>query len=143
MNYCAADLAYFFGLMYDGLQCSTLNDLFMPGYGAHRHVQLFNLADFKRACPLINMAHGFGLTKFVNAFLDGLFLLTSARPTCCQNAMKGWRESSSHKSYPWHCNNDGWRSEGYEKAAKITSASFNALDAPLLKLLFAKYIDKH
>jgi hypothetical protein len=94
------------------------------------------------------MAHGFGLAESVTAYLDGfaeLSELALARPTCCEPAIKGWRNVHTAKctSCPWNCKNEGWGSEGYAKAAKFKSAIFDQLDAPLHKVLFAKFFDQH
>jgi hypothetical protein len=175
MDYPAADLVYFFGLMYNGVRHSTWDDMCRPGNAAidsairltvqydcpnvakslvdmcdvrattpkyEKEVLLFKLLESKRACPLVNMAHGFGLHKSVGAFLDALAELAAAGPTCCVQSMQRWRKTNYVQSFcPFNCKNDGWRTQ-HKDAANLSSASFDALDAPLHKMFFAKFYDK-
>jgi hypothetical protein len=105
-------------------------------------VMLFKLLDAQRACPLLNMAHAFGLTESVDLLTNGLVLLATAKPTCCCDAHLSWKGIWDEKSCPFECQNAGWRSEGYLEASKVERGMFADLNGPLQKLLFAKFFDE-
>jgi hypothetical protein len=115
-----------------------------PKFSLEKETTLHKLLDANHACSLINMAHSFGLTRSVEDYLDGLVELAVAKPTCCATARGNWRlpSNENYKYCPYGCKKTGWRLEGYSKAAKLQSASFYELNAPLPTLLFAKFFDK-
>jgi hypothetical protein len=181
IDYTAEDLTYFFELMYNGVQSSTLEDILGPPdtpidsairlavqydcqiiaarlvgvcfpyipEGVHSpdsHEQqedmLFNMLDTGRACSVINMAHGCGLTKSVENLLEGLTALISTKPMCCTMARANWRAHrySNLDSCPFNCtvpgaHVSGWRSEGYLQASRIKSECFDNLNSPVAKML--------